>query len=84
MISKCANPSCTVEFEYGKGQFFRFHKAPGEDGRPANTHSIQHYWLCGECARIYCLEHKRDTGILLRTSYGIATPAEEPVLVGVV
>ena len=82
MFSRCANPSCRVEFEYGKGQFFRFHKAPGEDGRPANTHSIQHYWLCGECARTYCLEHQQDRGVLLRASYENNLPPQELLVVG--
>src|SRR3974377_2124977 len=59
MISECANPSCRIEFVYGRGQFFRFRKAPREDGCPANIHSVQHYWLCHECARSYRLDYEQ-------------------------
>jgi hypothetical protein len=83
MFSECANPLCRVEFDYGQGQFFRFRKAPLADGKPANTHSIQHYWLCGECAKIYRLEYQHDRGILLKPNYENAVPAGEPLQVGV-
>lgn len=82
MFSRCANPSCSVRFECGKGQFFRFRKAPGADGRPANTHSIQHYWLCDECARVYRLELHEDRGVLLRVSDKDKLPLQEPLVVG--
>lgn len=82
MFSECANPFCRVEFAYGQGQFFRFRKAPLEDGQPANTHSIQHYWLCGDCSELYRLEYRCNAGVFLRPSYEIARPARDPLLVG--
>lgn len=82
MSFECANPSCRVEFDYGQGQFFRFRKAPRMDGQPANTHSIQHYWLCRECARNYRLEYHRDRGVLLMASFFNVRSANEPLLVG--
>jgi hypothetical protein len=83
MFSECTNPSCRAKFDYGRGQFFRFRKAPREDGQPANTHSVQHHWLCGECARIYRLEYVYDRGILLKQHYEDVMPAKKLLLVGV-
>ena len=82
MISECANPSCRIEFEYGRGQFFRFRKAPKEDGRPANIHSVQHFWLCHQCANSYRLDYEQNKGVLLKPSYRSSIPASEPLLVG--
>lgn len=69
MFSECANPSCRAEFDYRQGQFFRFHKRSLDDGQPANTHSIQHLWLCGRCSETSCLEHARGGGILIRLRF---------------
>jgi hypothetical protein len=66
MFSECANPECRAEFDYRQGKFFRFRKPQRKDGQPANTHSVQHFWLCGSCARIYRLEYEPGRGILLR------------------
>jgi len=67
MLSTCANPECSMEFDYREGKLFRFHKnhAPGEP-RP-NTHCVQHFWLCGRCAATYTLDYCETTGVLLRT-----------------
>ena len=34
MFSECANPSCRVKFDYGKGQFYRFYKRPEQTADP--------------------------------------------------
>jgi hypothetical protein len=69
MFSECANPACRAEFDYRQGQFFRFHKRYLDDGQPANTHSIEHFWLCGCCSETYCLEQARGGGILIRLRF---------------
>jgi hypothetical protein len=65
MISACANPECRRAFDYREGELFRFHKAhkPGE--KPPNTHSVQHYWLCGRCCLEYTLTYEGKRGVLL-------------------
>jgi len=76
MFSQCANPDCGVEFDYREGRLFRFHKnhAPGEP--PPNTHSVQHFWLCGECSSRFTLEYREDTGVLIRRRVERAVQSE--------
>jgi hypothetical protein len=83
MFSECANPSCRVEFDYRQGEFFRFRKQQLKDGQPANTHSVQHLWLCGNCATIYRLEYEPGKGILLRPFSENAMQPGLPQLVAV-
>lgn len=64
MISRCANPACLAEFDHRQGQLFRFPKRA--NGRPANTHSVQHFWLCGQCAASYRLEYIENQGVALK------------------
>lgn len=66
MFSECANPACRAEFDYRQGAIFRFRSQPLQDGQPANAHSIQHFWLCSNCARIYRLEYEEGRGVFLR------------------
>lgn len=69
MFSECANPACRAEFDYRHGHFFRFHKRPLDDGEPDNTHSVEHFWLCGPCSETYCLEQPRSGGIVIRLRF---------------
>jgi len=69
MFSECANPACGAEFDYRQGQFFRFHKRSLDDGQPANTHSIEHFWLCGRCSETYCLQNAGGGGIAIRLRF---------------
>jgi hypothetical protein len=70
MFSKCANPDCEVGFDYHQGQFFRFHKIQQEGAPGANTHAVQHFWLCGNCHLRYSLVYQEPTGVLIRTGSG--------------
>jgi hypothetical protein len=65
MVSKCANPSCGATFDHREGRLFRFPKRPIDGGRPANTHSVQHFWLCGNCVREYLLEYQDGVGVAI-------------------
>ena len=55
MISTCANQSCGKAFDYLEGKFFRFRQSLGAN-EPANSHAVQHFWLCGKCCEDYSLE----------------------------
>jgi len=59
MISKCANPACSVPFHYMReGKLFRMEHDAGRqapapefgeaDKRPARK--VEHFWLCGPCS----------------------------------
>lgn len=65
MISKCANPSCSAAFDHRQGRLHRFPKCRAEDGPPANTHSVQHFWLCATCCKTYSLRYDEDLGVTL-------------------
>ena len=66
MFSLCANPDCQAPFDYQQGRFFRFHKDHPAGERPPNTHSVQHFWLCGTCCGTYTLEYKDECGVLIK------------------
>lgn len=66
MFSKCANPDCPAEFDYRQGHFFRFPKSHPEGELPANSHCVQHFWLCEKCSQEYTLEYKDGIGVLIR------------------
>jgi hypothetical protein len=77
MISSCANPACRLVFDYRQGHLFRFHKAHRPDEQPPNTHSVQHFWLCGKCSAIYTLVYADERGVLLQDRSAFAAPQEE-------
>ena len=76
MFCRCANPDCRATLNYGQGRFFRFHKnhAPGEEA--PNTHSVQHFWLCGHCCQEFTLEYQDEAGVLFKNRPDIVCEAE--------
>jgi len=66
MISKCANPTCDSTFDYRSGRLFRFPKQATDGNRPANSHSVQHFWLCAACSQTYSLEYDERRGVAIR------------------
>jgi hypothetical protein len=67
MFAFCANPDCAAAFNYHEGRFFRFHKSYPAGENPPNTHAVQHFWLCANCAGPYTLEYSETRGVFLRT-----------------
>lgn len=65
MIDECANPDCSIPFDYQHGRFFRFRRECGVNEAPANAHSVYHLWLCGRCARIYTLQYHKQYGVVI-------------------
>jgi hypothetical protein len=63
MLSKCANPACVTTFQYlRRGRLFKFEleslerESPTLVGSNSPGHKkpvrrVEHFWLCGECAR---------------------------------
>jgi hypothetical protein len=58
-----------MAFDYRQGGFFRFHKNHAPDEPPPNTHSVQHFWLCGACSLRYTLEYREDQGVILHVNF---------------
>ena len=73
MFAKCANRVCSEEFDYHlHGIFFRFsrQRERGSFGMHPVTagdhsHNVEHYWLCGRCARTYRLAFIEGAGVAL-------------------
>ena len=80
MIS--AGTNCRMAFDYrGQGQFFRFHKNASV-GETPNTHSVQHFWLCGQCCRALTLEYQDGVGVLIKNRRDILCEAEISRFIG--
>ncbi len=60
MFSRCANPDCSVEFDYHYGRFFRFHREDRAKQFSANMHGVEHHWLCGDCCKAHTLEREGE------------------------
>jgi hypothetical protein len=76
MFSMCANPDCEMLFSYGQGRFFRFHKSNAIGEKAPNTHSVQHFWLCGHCCREFTLEYLDGAGVLIKNRPDVVGEAE--------
>lgn len=79
MISRCANPGCHAHFDLRRGKLFRFPKQPKD--RPANTHAVQHFWLCEICCKSYLLQYVEGQGVALESRLEKA-PGEMRYFVG--
>lgn len=66
MFSFCANPECQAPLNYGHGRFFHFHREHPAGEKPPNTHSVQHFWLCGACCGAYTLEYHNGCGVVIK------------------
>ena len=71
---KCFNPACATPFDWmAGGRFFRFRNTEKYSGDPtgdqtaANSHGVEHFWLCERCTQIYTLTYEPNRGPSLRT-----------------
>jgi hypothetical protein len=66
MLLKCSNPECEAPFDYREGRLIRF-STKGANGKSAENHTfIQHFWLCGECAGLYVIEHESGISVKIK------------------
>jgi hypothetical protein len=79
MVSKCANPECSVPFHYFReGKLFRI-EAEGIAAagptlvRGKRPHRVEHYWLCGACSQKLTLAYDPAKG-------AIVTPLPKPAV----
>jgi hypothetical protein len=68
MLSKCANPSCQMEFKYFRsGRLFEFNVGPGccyNTLPPQKGTSRELFWLCEECSRALTLQCSGDGSVV--------------------
>ncbi|MGA3294166.1 MAG: hypothetical protein ABSE45_09330 [Candidatus Acidiferrales bacterium] len=81
MVSKCANPDCSATFDHRRGKLFRFPKRSLQGDRPANTHSVQHFWLCGECFEAFFLEYHESHGVTMKPHVEKAPASGSPKVI---
>ena len=62
------------------GRFFRFHKS-AVAGEIANTHSVQHYWLCANCCEKFTLDYKDGVGVLIKHRFDTVCQCETSRLI---
>jgi len=64
MMSKCANPACSVPFRYLRdGRLFKFelHREEAHslhlvrEKERKSGRKVEHFWLCGRCAAVVTL-----------------------------
>lgn len=58
MVDYCANPQCMKPLHYlreGTVYIFEIVESTPADGK-RNGHSLEHYWLCGDCSAHHKLE----------------------------
>ncbi|HMC31200.1 MAG TPA: hypothetical protein VKL99_10230 [Candidatus Angelobacter sp.] len=64
MISKCANPQCSkLLMRLDGGRFFGF---------PTSPKRIEHFWLCGNCSKLFTLRQIKGKVELLPRDRRIA------------
>lgn len=74
MVSKCANPECSLPFHYFReGKLFRI-EAEGIAVEPPagpklvsgkRPHRVEHYWLCGACSTKLTLAYDPAKGAVV-------------------
>ncbi|HZQ19409.1 MAG TPA: hypothetical protein VFA90_11855 [Terriglobales bacterium] len=81
MVSKCANPQCSVPFRYlHTGKLFRVETATGlerrrtmgqDDEQHKALRRLEFFWLCGHCAEKLTLIFDKASGVTVQ--------AKEPI-----
>ena len=89
MLSKCANPDCSIPFRYlHRGKLFRWENRSVPDGGPSFGADpeikrplvrIEFFWLCDDCARVVTLV-KNGVGITVQPLVlANVTPMPQPI-----
>jgi hypothetical protein len=66
MVSHCANPSCNKPLHYlREGKVFLFSSTNTSGDKSETFQRMEHYWLCGNCARDFTLTMDGENGIQL-------------------
>ena len=66
MLIRCCNPDCKAPFNSREGRLIRFSKLHASHKCPEKQASVQHFWLCGECARKFVFERNPGASIKIK------------------
>ena len=82
MVSKCANPDCSVPFRYfHNGKLFRVETVTGlerrrtmgqDDEQRKSLRRLEFFWLCEDCAEKMTLIFNKDSGVTVRPKEAIS------------
>jgi len=84
MVNNCANPQCAKPLHYlREGRIFVFEAQTVYGGGEMPGHHLEHFWLCGDCSRIFRIERGIDSAACLVPRYTPRIPVrretkEEP------
>lgn len=66
MVSHCANPNCQKPLHYlREGKVFLFTRKNQSKPNSKTFQRLEHYWLCGACAKQWTLTTDGENGIQL-------------------
>lgn len=66
MVSHCANPNCKKPLHYlREGKIFLFPRKCSAKANSKTLQLLEHYWLCGACAREWTLTMDSEQGVKL-------------------
>jgi hypothetical protein len=72
MIDQCQNPQCARPLHYLREvRIFVFSVDPKDDPTCVSTHRLQHFWLCGCCARCFTLKRTLKGAIWFRSAVNL-------------
>lgn len=81
MVTKCANPACSVPLRYLRdGRLFQFEVRSRAQARKLSR-QVAHFWLCGSCSSTMTLEFDATGGV--RVISLVSLSALDPNHIGV-
>ena len=76
MFPQCANTECSAVFgNIREGNLFRFRRVHAGDGSPANSHSVEHAWLCVKCCKTLTVEFRNNQVALFPLAPFVPAPS---------
>ncbi len=66
MVSFCANTACRKPLHYlREGKVYLFTRRDSRDKASRQSQPLEHYWLCGKCAKQWTLSIDVENGVKL-------------------
>jgi hypothetical protein len=85
MVNHCANPACKKQLHYLRdGKVFLFSAKKSSENSSKLPNRLEHYWLCGKCAKQWTLSMDGNAEVKLvetrkkRARSDFAAPSASP------